>query len=229
MFAEMGRLAPYAGSTALTWTAKDAEAFVKERMPVVFDRPTRFTLNSTRTQPATVETMRSAVLLRDEAGKGTPASKYLRPQIDGGPRRHKRFEKALIAVGAMARSEFAVPAAGYPLDGYGNLKGGGGLYTRILSAVGASRDPTQNATPASRRRARGKRAGYFVSHGDHLPRGIYERRGRSIRAVLIFVAQAPTYRARFPFQQLVQQRAAEVFPDRLADAFVHLVARARRR
>lgn len=49
----------------------------------------------------------AALWIDDEPNKGVPSSKWLTPEILGGPRNHKRFEKALISGGIMPSGSFA--------------------------------------------------------------------------------------------------------------------------
>ncbi len=135
---------------------------------------------------------------REFAGKGTPAWKYLTPEIDGGPRRHKSHELRLIRANVMRAGEFAVPGAGVTLDAYGNMPGS--LLERILSQLQAAEQwagYSANQTKRSRARRRKGSATYFLLRGRAAPDGIYQRNGRRIIPVLIFV-RSPTYGPRFP-------------------------------
>lgn len=149
------RQLPFAGIVAATRSAKEAETGLKAEMGRVFDRPTRFTLGGLRVDPATKADPVANVFFRDFAAKGTPAGKYLLPQVAGGERRAKRFENAMRNAGQLGPGEFLVPARGYPLDQHGNLPRG--LYQKILTQLRASRDAAQNETARSgaRRRRRG--------------------------------------------------------------------------
>src|SRR3990167_4972739 len=70
---------PIATAKALTFSAEAAKDGLYESMTRVFDRPTRFTLNSLRLKTANTRDQTAAVYLRDFAGKGTPAPDYLLP------------------------------------------------------------------------------------------------------------------------------------------------------
>jgi hypothetical protein len=50
-------------------------------MPFAFDRPTPYTLGSLYLSPATKAIPVAKVWLKDDAGKGTPAAKYLFPRL----------------------------------------------------------------------------------------------------------------------------------------------------
>lgn len=200
---------------ALNDTAEEARFAEIDKIRGVFDRPTPFTERSVvfpRHLRATKERLEAVVMVRDEAS-ATPPAKYLRPQVSGGARLAKPFEKKLRAAGLMQAGEFATIAIGYPRNAYGNLPGP--TYVAILSQLRAFSEVgfRMNETKRSRARAGGKRSRrYFVpAEGSGLRRGVYERVGSRIRAVLIFVRQ-PTYRKRFDFGQATKARAVRVFP-----------------
>lgn len=192
--------APFLTAYALTRTGQDIKTAQYNMMRAVFDRPTKFTLNSLQLQPAT-KTELSAVIDYKYFG-GTPADRYLGPEVEGGPRRHKSHEKALISAGLMRSDEFAVPGKGVTLDAYGNMRGAD--LTRILSQLMASSDPMQNMTDRSRKRALKSAGGrYFVMRGRGAPDGVYLRRPDGIMPVLVFV-RAPRYTPRFPFYDVAR-------------------------
>src|SRR5579859_6769455 len=120
---------------SLTFTVQAGQRAEIDEMRRVFDRPTPYALNGTRIQSATPARLEASVFLKDEAFKGTPAEKFLGPEVEGGPRTHKRFEKALIGAGLMPADMFAVPGDRCPLDQYGNVSGP--FIVQLLSALGA--------------------------------------------------------------------------------------------
>jgi hypothetical protein len=214
------RRIPSITRNALNDTVEDARFAEQEKIRGIFDRPTPLTQRAPLFRRATKENLTAWVFIRDEATKGTAPSKYLQPQVAGGPRGAKRFEKALRAIGVLGPSEFAVPAAGYPRDAYGNLPGS--LLVRILSQLRAFTEVghAANETGTSRRRNRKRvQSRYFVPSSTgrqergigRLPRGVYERTGNRIRAVLIFVEGAPHYRKRYDFGQAAKAKAERVF------------------
>ncbi|MBX6427161.1 MAG: hypothetical protein IRZ09_14715 [Variibacter sp.] len=193
----------------------------------VFDRPTRFTLNSLFVKPATKQDLAAIVHFKEGFGS-VPAWRYLGPQVAGGPRVHKSYERALIRAGVMRADEFTVPGAGARLDAHGNMRGG--EITRILSQLGASPDPMQNMTERSKRRARRTGVGrYFVLRGTRAPNGVYLRKGgREIVPVLIFVPQ-PRYRKRFPFYDTAQRVFAARFAERFREGLARFAGGRRRK
>ena len=190
----------------------------------VFDRPTAMTRRAVQYQKATKRRLYAEVKLRDEAFKGTPPSRYLSPQVQGGMRNVKRFERLLQHAGIMPAGSFAMPGSGFPLDGYGNMRGG--VITRMLSQLRAQNDPLQNTPKPKRQVASGtrrkyekktthERAGLKVpkrtprkkqqffaikqKHGKLLA-GVYERiqfgHGSAVRPYIIFARQ-PAYTQRY--------------------------------
>ena len=188
------------------WKAKAAQ---------VFDRPTAFTRNAALVQQAgkggdrsgrgfrRTGTEAARIFIRDEAAGITPQV-YLQQQVLGGERRLKRSERALQAGGFLPPGFIAVPGAGAKLDGSGNVRAG--QITRILSALRASNDAGQNQTERSA--AKNKRRGGAVifalsAQRGRLPPGVYERRGRAITPLLIFV-RSGRYQPRFDIFQFAR-------------------------
>jgi hypothetical protein len=224
---EIGMLAkdvPFMAAYALTKTAQDIHAEERKVMAEVFDRPTRFTLNSLYVKPATKTDLASAVLPKEGFGS-IPAWRFLGPQIEGGPRQKKSHERALERAGILNRNEYVVPGAGVKLDSHGNVPGP--TIVRILSQLGAAeRSAGYKANMTNRSRKRSvRRAGgqYFVMRKPGAPPGIYQRANQGapvaggvgptrhqIIPVLLFVS-APTYAPRFPFHEIAQRVFAENF------------------
>lgn len=203
------RQVPFATAQALNATVEDLRDYHQSIMPTIFDRPTRYTLNSLRIHKAsTRRDLVAGIYFKDQARR---RQHYLVPQVEGGTRALKPFEYWLVQRGIMRSGEYAVPASGLKLDGYGNVPSG--TITMILSQLAAGPDAFQWETARSRKRAGSSRSRYFVPQpGSSLRRGIWRRKGqRSIEPVFIFVS-APAYQKRYPFYQLSQQKAAELLP-----------------
>ncbi len=229
---------PFATMVALNRTAQDVKAAEREQIARVFDRPTPWTLNSLFTKGATRSALSAFVWLKDEAAKGTPADRFLAPEVYGGARVPKRFELALIYAGAMPKGMFAVPGAAARLDAYGNMSSG--QIVQILSQLrvqrgGGYESRAGGATKDAKKLARAvKRQGYRIfvitkAHGKLLP-GVYARyefaRGSAVKPLLIFVNKAPQYRKRFPFFEVAERTAAEQFPGQLSRALREAVGSA---
>lgn len=226
---------PFVAATAINMTMKQVKADMRAEMERVFNAPTPFTLNSLQTYPfATKDELTAVLRFRDFAGKGTPAGKYLAPEIYGGPRRLKSFEKALSAAGLLPADHFAVPAKpggpsnkGAPLDQFGNIKGS--YLNRMLSYLRANRDGTQNRAQGKRKGAKAKSLQWFVisEEGKGLPTGIYERRAGAAHMVIKFV-RAPQYSPRFKFGEVAQASANKHFPgniDKAAQIAINALAK----
>ena len=220
---------PFAMAKALTLAAIQAQTDIVQAMAQVFDRPTPYTLNSTYVIPATKDRLESFVRLKDESATGLPATKYLLPEVSGGVRNAKRSEIALRRSLNLASGSFIVPGAGVPLDQYGNITAG--TMTKILSAVRAQPDSYANTTSKSRRRAiaAGRNLDYFVGRSPSGARrlGVWERDGRNLHPILIFIDQAPTYRERLKFYAIAQETYSRVYKQLFNQALADAIATAR--
>lgn len=233
--AACGRLIPTAAATALTRTAAGSRRDVMEQMKSIFDRPTRFTVNSIRYKPASADSLTASVEISDDAAKGLSPRKYLGPEITGGPRRLKRSEKLLITRGIMRPGQHIVPARGIALDASGNVSGP--LMTKILSRLSAFGEVgfSANVSDRTRKRIKGqklatKRTGtdYFVAHShiDGEPLGIYQLVGHGhVEPVLYFARANPNYKPRFPFDAMVQGYATKTLGAELTRALSEHLAR----
>ena len=235
---------PYALALALTRTAKDVKADQRTEMAAVFDRPTRFTLNSLYVKPATKQDLLARVWVKDSERP----THYLLPQISGGNRPLKRFEEMLVRRGWMLSSERAVPGEGAKLDSYGNISRG--QIVKILSQLQAFylAGSDANATGSKRSTSKRRREAYFVSTGvgthpfgkrswkrglkqQTLPRGVWVRRpdgvlGSKVSPVLIFVKGAK-YRPRYRFDEVAQATVTRVYAGHARDAVAQALRTAR--
>ncbi|MDD5774360.1 MAG: hypothetical protein PHS64_00280 [Candidatus Omnitrophica bacterium] len=215
---------PYAQKQTLNrLAAEEVKPAIVETMKKVFDRPTPYTLNSLYVKYATKQRLESVVYLKDESFKGTPATKYLSPQIEGGARQLKRFERALQNAGALPANTYITPGPDCPLDIYGNIPNG--LIIQILSYFRAFGEQGYRANITEKRReklargtkkARGYR--YFISRGpgtetlagnpQHLQAGIYKSTsfawGSAVQLIFMFI-KPPKYKKRLPYYEIAQQ------------------------
>ena len=206
--AGMAKQIRFASAVALTRTARQIKAAEELEMRDVFERPTPYTMSAVYMRPATKADLTAEVGLKNFASKAVPAAKYLLPQIVGGSRRPKRFERALQAVGALPAGYRAVPGSAAQVDVFGNISRG--QIVQILSFFKAFPEMGYKANMSDKRRAqlaRGSRQRqgftYFVgTPGGRLPLGIWQRipfaRGSAVKPVMIFVPST-TYEAIFDF------------------------------
>jgi hypothetical protein len=208
------RHVPFATALALTRTAQEVRKAEVEEMKRVFDRPTPFTLNSLYLKAATKADLTAKIWLKDISGR---AEHYLIPEIFGGARRLKGFERLLMRKGLLPPGWMAVPGAAAKLDAYGNISGG--QMIQILSALKALGEQgyAANRTKASAKRRRGKQAELFVGRpgGGRLPNGVWQRfrfaHGSAIKPILIFI-RGPRYQQRFDFFGVGKRVTAVIFP-----------------
>ncbi|GBR03181.1 hypothetical protein [Gluconobacter cerinus] len=200
---------PKAAASALNRLATGARLQVVDRMREVFDRPSAFTLNGFFTRPATGKNLEAWVATRDYARRGTAAITYLGPQIHGGDRDMKRFEKALRSVSG---GQYVVPGKDCPLDENGNIKRG--VIIQILSRMSLMQDPTSNIGDKTARRiarqlknVRGSRSEYFVGYerGNRRPRGIFKLLAKGQVGEILRFVSAPHYKARLPVEEIVNE------------------------
>lgn len=203
------RQVPFAHAQALNAQGFEIRNELKALIPIHMDAPIAFTRNAPMVRKASKRDLVMVVFLRDEASKGSSPLKYLEKTVDGGQRKDKRSETLLKNRGLLASSSQTVIARSLR-DAHGNLKGGGGHYTRMLSQLQAQHDAYQNETAKSRKRGEGKgnTSRYFVGRpgGGKLPLGVYQRQGRGsrdIKPVLLF-GEKRTYKKRFPFYAITE-------------------------
>ena len=211
---------PFAARVAANVTVYKVKKRMDSEIGKVLDSPTWRTKTATRYKKATKSEPSAKVYLDDKTQKGTPPYKYLGPQVRGGRRGVKAFERHLRRKKLMPGNKYAVPAKGAKLNKYGNITGG--RHTKILSALRAG-EKTQH-------RAGGKKTKFFsVRNHPTMPPGIYERYGRKqsqVRGVFMFVKK-PTYKARLDFYGIAEKYAAHHFPREFAKAFREAVRTAR--
>lgn len=215
---------PIASAKAMTFTAERVRDAEKQEINRVFDRPTPFTLSSLSMQGATPQRLEARVWFKDLGGYGgsrknvsTEAGHYLEPQVYGGGRVLKQFERYLQRAGILPVGMFAVPGAGAKLDGFGNMSRG--QLVQILSALGAAEHSSGYFANKSRRKgARFNKATALIFAGiphPGMPAGVWMRQGLGrLKPLLIFV-RAPRYNKRFNFYDVANTVADRVFPELL--------------
>lgn len=203
------RQVPFVVAYALTKSMQDAREAERAEMGSVFDRPTRYTLNSIQVVPATKQRLTAEIRMKEFP---RPAWKWLSPQVEGGSRKHKAFERALRLRGLMGAGEFAVPGKGARLDASGNIPGS--MIVQILSQLGAAEYKagySANMTAKSKQRAVKKARGqFFVGGGATAPRGIYKRHGRKAVPIILFV-RGVSYEKRLPWYETARRVVPQAF------------------
>lgn len=193
---------------AATLTAYQVRDKILDHVKKDFDQPTQTTIKSLYVKAANPKNQSARVWFKDAFNSGIPADKYLQPQVQGGQRGHKRFEKALIARGLMTSSEYAIPTKDV-LDSFGNVQGG--LSLKILSGLGAAETvagTTANASSSRRSKKKGNARRFFIAKIANT-RAIWERKGTAfgvgIRPVFVFVSKAPAYQSRLAYFQIAEE------------------------
>jgi len=240
---EAGKKIDTAIAFALTSTAKeDVVPALYAQMRQDFDRPTPYTLNSFYVRAASPARLVAEVLPKTDSFKGSPADKYLGPEIYGGDRKLKRLELRLQRVGLMKPGQYALPGEGAGLDAYGNISRG--QVTTLLSELGAMLDVTTRSISQARLRrlskanllvgrgfgVKGQKGGfgrrmqinsrYFVAKSkvNGEPLGVYVLLSKgNVKPVLVFVRK-PTYQVRLQWGQVADQVVAKSFPQRFNKA-----------
>ena len=141
----------------------------QQRLRVVakqeFDKPVPFTLASFKYDKPERdgETIRARVYIREDAPKGNAPSRYLNPQIRGGPSNLGRFQVRMTntisaqpdgrMVQVRPRGSYLVPVLrrsnGVRINRYGNMSPG--QYTEIVSALSSGRSSSDLDSPTSLR------------------------------------------------------------------------------
>ena len=216
------RQLPFAVAAALTDTALEARKAVVSEMERAFDRPTPFTLNAFEVKPAKKGEPFAEVRQKLISGR----RHFLRVEADGGARPSTGQEKLLFAkLGLLGSVHSVIPARDARINQYGNWSAG--QRNQVYSALGAQRDAASNTTERSRKRNK-SRSTYFIPKSGLSPNAVFERKANGqIGVVLAFTPKAPVYPQRFDFDQVAADRAAAVFPDRLAERFRSALATAR--
>ena len=244
----------YAARRAINETAKKVVEEERREIASAFKGPTPRTLNSVKVfSGAKKDGPLEVVVGIDDGGgnrpfsargkKGTiPPSKYLLAQIVGGTRAPKRFEKALIAIGAMNQGDSAIFAKrSEALDAYGNISGAKLnqiiTYFRTVKVDGyGGRMSKSRKMKMMRGELKGMRWGmsYFRGGlGTGLPDGIWERHypsgtaGKSfIRPILIYV-RGTSYTIKFRFREIAERVVEREWPRQFDQAIKFALRTAR--
>lgn len=212
------RQLPFATSVALNDTARDVQLALRQGTSV-FDRPSPKTVRGTRlTRSSKTNLVATVGLLTRE--DGVPVDEYLSAQVVGGSRADKRSELLLQRAGILPPGKQTRPGSGARLDAYGNMSRGQIVqilsFFRTFGGVATSgrargRAGTVTASQAINRKQGAPRRAlefFVVREGQPgLATGIWQRTGRQIKPVLIFI-DAPNYRPRYDFAGIATKTVA---------------------
>ena len=221
---------PFALALAATRMGQRIRGAEQTALRQEIHNPTNTTLNSLYLKSATKAKPEATVWFKDKWFAGVPADTYLRPLVYGGQRKHKRFEKALIARGLMRSNQYAIPRPSV-LDSHGNVKGA--QVMRILSGLGAAETVlgyTANASNSRRSRAKNNKRFFVAKIGN--AEGVWERQqsafGSGVKLWFLFVDSAPQYSPGLDFFGIAERTMTEWYGFEFAAAMDKAIATARR-
>lgn len=178
LIASLDKKAMRAAEQALDKTAVAIAKEIQATMKRVFDNPVPYTLNSLKVDKTKNHNMKASVWFKEPERM---SQHYLVPQVEGGTRKEKGFERAIDHI------KF-IPSEYLQLDRYGNVKPQ--LIRQILSVLGKAEIASgfqANRTKQSATRNQKDRDFVWLPRGaggGKLPPGIYRRviRGNQISA-----------------------------------------------
>lgn len=222
------RVVPYAASIALTRTAQIAQKRdLPDAMRSAFINPTPFTLNSLFVKPSTIQTLSARVMVKDSSSRGVVPEKFLFPEVAGGERREKGFEKALRYSGWLKSGEWAIPGGAAKLDAYGNVSGPTIRSLLAMITNAGARSATRDRSGKKLKKGRQLANDIFIGTptGGNRPAGIWRREGHRIRPLFIFTSKQPLYRKRLDFDGIALLCANANFQPEFARAFAEMRAK----
>lgn len=203
---------PFASSLTINTLLKDMKKNYQDEMKSVFRNPVPFTLNSLFTKMSDKYNFEGVIGFKEFAPKGNPASKYLLPQIQGGPSYMTRFQKALRHKNILGPGEYAIPTQSdyLRMNQYGNVQPA--QYTEILYHLEAFRDSSAFVYQKQAKKKRKPKFGYFAhttsaynQKGGNFYPGIYIKGPgveRMESAVFWIQNRIPQHQAKFPFADI---------------------------
>lgn len=230
------RQVPFAISLGINYTAKDVQQAL-EKGTSVFDRPRPATVRGTKVERSTKSNLTAVVKLKRREEGSPPVSEYLQAEVYGGARPFKRSEILLQKAGILPDGKQTRPGTGARLDAYGNMSRGqivqiisyfkafGGIKT---SGRARGRRGTTTQSSVLNRTKPKKAYEYFVVPEGFpgLSTGIWERRGRKIQPVLIFI-DVPVYRKKYKFYEIAKETVRARFDENFKRALNVAVSTAR--
>ena len=220
----------FATALALTRTAMTARDAVTREILKKFRAPVKMTREAVRVRMTDrhlpLGAMKATVYIRDEASKGTPPSKYLAAEIEGGARRDKRSERALMMAGLLEPDQQT--AASSKLR---NKRLSGQLAVQMLSGLKAFHEMGFVANATRRTEARKRKARVATAatgtdfyparkRGEDHPYAIFQLVAPGKVRPILWLGRAARYTARLPFWQTVQKTAMTAFGAEMRRALV---------
>lgn len=196
----------YAGGQAVKRFGYDAKQHHSLQMAGRFENPVPYTINSPRYEATGLEVR---LYLNPDGPKGNAPATYIYPAdrgSDDSTAYTTRFGKGLRKLGIT--SLFPVPytyGRAVRRNAYGNMTPG--QYQQTLAGL-ARNDGTYFSVPDNRssRAPRG-----------NLPRGIYQRKGRSVAMLFGYRDSAPSVRQPYAFEDITRRLAQQHLPKLLRE------------
>lgn len=202
----------FATMQALNDSAYAVRADLQAGMRASFEGVTPYMVKSIWVQKAEKHSLRATVWPRHNGGSGYDPAGVLAPQVFGGDRKVKAYERALQRMGLMPSGMSAVPGRGIEKDAYGSptrtalkriLK-----YFESQPRIAGERLMKKNRSPANYYRR------YFVSTGagktHHMHPGIWLADGYRLSPMLMFVKMA-RYSERFKYMDIADASVKRTF------------------
>lgn len=207
---------------AINDTVDDMVVSERVEMRKVFDNPRPYTLNALYPRYAGKRgsILQAGIAFREFGVKGTPAYKYLMPQIKGGPRRMKRSEKALQSLGHLGSGHQTTQGRNYEKDQYGDIPGG--QYTRMLAELGVQGVGLGGPKSQRKARAKGDKKFGLMYRKDGRPFAVAEFRAGTPVIMLVFTGMA-NYKPRYDFYGVAQRQVQKSLPKHFNRVFARMM------
>ncbi len=219
-------------ATGLTLAAKRVSQDWQGQVNSRIDKPVARTRSASMFRGASATNLVAEVKLKDQMTGLAPAT-YLAPQELAGSRLVKKFERSLIASGAMPRGYITVPGKHAQRDSYGNVSRA--LIIAVISQLGKDFSPgyQQVISKKSDKRLasqakRGRRYIVVKPSTTRVSPGIYERMANgSLKAVFLFRKDV-TYGKRLSLIERGQQVGNAIAVEEIGRALTESLARMQR-
>lgn len=216
-------------ATGLTRAAKRVSQDWQAQVNSKIDKPVARTRSASMFKGASANTLTAEVKLKDQMVGLAPAT-YLAPQERGGDRLLKKFERSLVASGAMPRGYITVPGKHAQRDSYGNVSRS--LIIAVISQLGKDFSPGYQQVISKRsdkrlasQAKRGRRYIVVKPSASRVSPGIYERMANgSLKAVFLFHKDV-NYSKRLSLIERSQQVGNAIAVEEIGRALAESLAR----